>query len=149
MKRTLSIALTIVTISCTSAMAADSQPRRLRGSCVWQSVSYETTSGASSSAGPVTVLAQFTFDGKGKLLINNYDVNTNGTFASSGAFEGTYQIDSSGHGSFTYTSPISARTITFDFFQTPNRKAIRTMLQSDNNPPPVPRVSSGECRFSE
>jgi hypothetical protein len=149
MKRVLLIALIITAVGYTPATAAETHQRTLRGTCVWQSVSYETTSGASSSAGPVTVLAQFTFDGHGGLLINNYDVNQNGTFSSSGAFSGTYQIDPSGHGTFTYTSPISGRTLLFDFFETPAGKAIRTMLQSDNNSPPLPRVSSGECRFDE
>ena len=131
------------------AMADDSSLRMLKGKCVWQSVSYETTSGASSSAGPVTSLAQFTFDGKGNLTIGEYDVSTNGTFASASGVKGTYQVDSTGHGTFSFTSPISGRSLVFDFLLTPKHKALKTMLQSDNNPPPLPRVASGECRFDQ
>ncbi len=132
-----------------AALAAQSPLRRLRGTCVWQSVSYPTTSGAAANAGPVTNMAQLTFDGQGNLAIANYDVNINGTFFSNASVQGSYQIDSSNHGSFTFTSPVSGRVFVFDFFLTPKRKALKIMLQSDNNPPPLPRVASGECRFDE
>ena len=147
MKRILLAALTALTIA--SNARAESPLHRLKGTCIWQSVSYATTTGAAANAGPVTSLAEFTFDGHGNLTVGDYDVSTNGTFGSASSFQGTYQIDADGHGSMTFTSPISGRTLTFDFFLTPNRKALKTMLQSDNNPPPLPRVSSGECRFDE
>lgn len=150
MKKTLLIAAAMVGISAVPAMAfRSSQASKLKGTCIWQSVSYETTSGAAVSAGPVTTLAQLTFDGHGSLAIENYDVNNNGTFGSTTSIQGAYQVDSSGHGSFTYTSPISGRTLTFDFLLTPMHKAIKVMLQSDQNQPPLPRVASGECRFDE
>ena len=148
MKR-ITLVVLVCLMTASAAKAEESPLRLLKGKCVWQSVSYETTSGAASSAGPVTTLAQFMFDGKGNLTIGEYDVNTNGTFASASGVKGTYQIDSSGHGNFSFTSPVSGRSLVFDFLLTPKHHALKIMLQSDNNPPPLPRVASGECRFDE
>ena len=148
MRRIFLIALAIATVG-SAAIAAESPLRQLKGSCVWQSVSYDTTSGATTNSGPSTQLASLTFDGHGGMEIGTYDVNINGTFSSSSSIQGSYTVDSSGHGSFTFTSPASGRTLVYDFFLTRKSKSLKTMLQSDNNPPPLPRVSGGECRFDE
>lgn len=148
MKRVLLIALALMTV-VPAAIAAESPLRQLKGTCIWQSVSYETTSGATTNSGPSTQLASLTFDGHGGMEIGTYDVNINGTFSSSSSIQGSYTVDSNGHGSFTFTSPASGRTLVYDFFLTRKRDALKTMLQSDNNPPPLPRISSGECHFDE
>jgi len=124
----------------------------LKGTCIWQSVAYPTTSGDQQQepAGPTSILASVTFDGRGALTLD-FDVNLNGTYTSTDAVPGTYSVDSKGHGSFTFTSPSSLTTLTYDFRVSSTGHTLYTIVQSYGGPSgtPTPRVSSGSCSFQE
>ena len=120
----------------------------LRGTCIWQSVGFPTSSGDQKAAGPTTVLASVNFDGKGAMTLD-YDANINGTYSSTNAVPGVYSVDSTGHGSFTFTSPPTGNVLTYDFRVSSTGHTIYTMVQSYGGQIVTPRVSSGACSFQE
>ena len=124
----------------------------LRGTCIWQEFKYSTTSGDQQGAGPATILASVHFDGSGALTMD-YDANINGTYSSTNGVQGSYSVDPTGHGSFSFTSPASGYVRTYDFRVSPNGNTIYTMAQYDgtstNNSTPTQRVSTGSCTFQE
>lgn len=120
----------------------------LKGTCIWQSVSIPTSSGDAEAAGPATILASVHFNGDGALTFD-YDVNINGTFTSTDAVPGTYSVDSSGHGNFTFTSPASANILTYDFRLSSNRHTLYTIVQTYAGRSVTPRVAYGTCTFQE
>lgn len=120
----------------------------LNGTCVWQGIYYPTTGGDQVQAGPATILAPLTFDGAGHLTVN-YDSNVNGTFTSASVVSGTYTVDATGHGSFTYLSPATGTQVVYDFRISPHGHLIRTILQSNVSGPVSTRVSDGICSFNE
>lgn len=120
----------------------------LRGTCIWQEVKFPTTIGDQQGAGPATILALIHFDGKGAMLMD-YDTNINGTYSSTNAVQGFYSVDSTGHGTFTFTSPASGYVRTYDFRESPNGRTIYTIAQSDGLGTVAQRVSAGTCRFDD
>ena len=120
----------------------------LRGTCIWQSVAYPTSSGDQVAAGPTTILASVNFDGNGAMTLD-YDVNINGAYSSSGAVQGFYSVDPTGHGSFTFTSPDSGTVLTYDFRVSSTGHTIYTIVQSYGGQIVTPRVSAGTCSFQE
>jgi hypothetical protein len=121
-------------------------PATLKGTCIWQSVAYSTTSGDQQAIGPATILASVDFDGNGAVTID-YDVNRNGTYSSTGAIPGSYSVDSTGHGSFTFTSPSSGYELTYDFRVSPSGQVLYTIVQSYGGLIETPRVAAGSCTF--
>lgn len=100
----------------------------LRGTCIWQEFKYPTTSGDQQGVGPATVLASIHFDGSGALTMD-YDANINGTWSSTNGVQGSYSVDSTGHGSFSFLSPASGYVRTYDFRVSPNGNTIYTMAK--------------------
>jgi|GEM_PF-1576799 hypothetical protein len=117
----------------------------LQGTCIWQSLSLAT---AQSSAGPATVLSPLSFDGAGHVRFDYY-ANINGTFSTSPSVTGTYQMNTSGHGSMSYVSPASGALLTFDLYLMPGGKGFHTILSNYQNQSVSPRVSKGTCQFDE
>lgn len=120
----------------------------IRGTCIWQSAAYPTTSGSEEFAGPSAKLSAITFDGNGKFTMD-YDLNLDGKFSSSNGVPGVYSVDSNGHGHFTYTSPASNKTLTFDFRMSRNGQVMHTMTESYSARTETPRVDSGTCSFED
>lgn len=120
----------------------------VKGTCIWQSVAYPTSSGDQEAAGPTTILASVNFDGNGGLTLD-FDVNVNGTYSSTDAVSGFYSVDSKGHGSFTFTSPASGSVLTYDFRVSSTGHTIYTIVQSYGGRVVTPRVSAGTCSFQE
>jgi hypothetical protein len=120
----------------------------LKGTCIWQSVAFPTSSGDQVAAGPTSILASVTFDGHGALTLD-FDVNINGSYTSTDAVSGFYSVDSKGHGSFTFTSPPSGNTLTYDFRISSTGHTIYTMVQSYGGKTLTPRISYGSCSFQE
>ncbi len=120
----------------------------LRGTCIWHSVAYPTTTGNQQGAGPTTILASVTFDGNGGMTLD-YDVNINGSYFSTDAVLGFYSVDPNGHGSFTFTSPDSGTVLTYDFRVSPTGHTLYTIVQTYGGQVVTPRVSAGSCSFQE
>ena len=124
----------------------------LRGTCIWQEFKYPTTSSEQQSLGPASVLASVHFNGSGALTMD-YDANINGTWSLTNGVQGSYSVDSSGHGSFSFMSPASGYVRTYDFRVNPNGNTIYTMAKQDgtsaDNLGPTQRVSTGSCTFQE
>ena len=120
----------------------------IRGTCIWQSVAYPTTSGGQQAAGPTTILASVNFDGNGAMTLD-YDVNINGSYFSSKAVPGFYSVDPTGHGSFTFTSPDSGIVLTYDFRVSSTGHTIYTIVQTYGGQSLTSRVSAGTCSFQE
>jgi hypothetical protein len=122
----------------------------LRGTCTWQEFKYPTTS--DEGLGPASILASIHFDGSGALTMD-YDTNVNGTYSSTNGVAGSYSVDSTGHGSFSFTSPATSYFRIYDFRVSPNGNTIYTMAKQDgtsaNNLGPTQRVSAGSCIFQE
>jgi hypothetical protein len=120
----------------------------LRGTCIWQVVSYSTTSGSEDGVGPSTILASVSFDGHGAMTLD-YDVNVDGSYSSTDAVPGFYSVDPTGHGSFTFTSPASGSVLTHDFRVSSTGQTIYTIVQSYGGQAVTPRISAGTCNFQE
>jgi len=120
----------------------------LRGTCIWQEVKFPTTSGDQQAVGPATILAAMHFDGSGTMTMD-YDVNINGAYSSTDAVPGSYSVDSTGHGSFAFTSPASGYIRTYDFRISPSGHTIYSIAQSDGVGTVSQRVSAGSCVFQE
>ncbi|HVC00294.1 MAG TPA: hypothetical protein VNJ12_13325 [Candidatus Dormibacteraeota bacterium] len=120
----------------------------LKGTCIWQEVKLPTTSGDAQNLGPATILASIRFDGYGAMTMD-YDVNLNGTYTSTNGVAGSYSVDSTGHGTFAFTSPASGIVRTYDFRVSPNGQTIYTIAQSDGGLSVTQRVSTGSCRFQD
>ena len=120
----------------------------LRGTCIWQSVAYPTSSGDQVAAGPTTILASVNFDGNGAMTLD-YDVNINGSYFSTDAVPGLYSVDPTGHGNFTFTSPDSGTVLTYDIRVSSTGHTLYTIVQSYGGQTVTPRVSAGTCSFQE
>ena len=120
----------------------------LKGTCIWQEVKYPTTSGEEQGLGPATILASVHFDGSGGMTMD-YDANVNGTYSSTNGASGSYSIDSTGHGRFTFTSPATSIVRTYDFRISSNGRALYTIAEADGGLSVTQRVSAGSCRFQE
>jgi hypothetical protein len=120
----------------------------VKGTCIWQEVKYPTTSGDQQGVGPASILASINFDGSGAMTLD-YDVNINGTYSSMNGVPGFYSVDSTGHGSFTFTSPASGFVRTYDFRLSSTGHTIYTIAQSDGVGSVAQRVSAGSCSFQE
>ena len=118
----------------------------LKGTCIWQEVKYPSTGGSQQNVGPATVMASIDFDGRGAMTLD-YDANINGTYSSTNGVPGVYYVDSTGHGSFTFTSPASTFVRTYDFRISTNGRTIYTMTQADGTGTVSQRVSAGSCAF--
>lgn len=77
----------------------------------------------------------------------DYDANINGYYSSTNGVPGSYSVDSTGHGNFTFTSPASGYVRTYDFRVSPNGNTIYTMAQTDGVAIPAERISTGSCTF--
>jgi hypothetical protein len=91
-------------------------------------------------------MASIYFNGNGALTMD-YDANINGIYSSTYGVRGTYFVDSSGHGSFSFLSPASGNVRTYDIRVSPNGKTIYTMAQTDGVTIPAQRISTGSCTF--
>ncbi len=120
----------------------------LRGTCIWQSVAYPTTSGIQQAVGPTTILASVNFDGNGGMTLD-YDLNINGTYSSTSGVPGFYSVDPTGHGSFTFTSPDSGTVLTYDIRVSSTGHTIYTIVQHYSGQSVTPRVSAGTCSFQD
>ncbi len=118
----------------------------LRGTCIWQEVKIPTSD--QLSAGPATVLASVHFGESGALTMD-YDANINGTYSSTNGVQGSYFVDSTGHGSFMFTSPASGYVRTYDFRVSADGHTIYTIAQTDGTGNVTQRVSAGSCTFQE
>jgi hypothetical protein len=118
----------------------------LRGTCLWQEVKFPTSD--QLGVGPATILASIHFGENGAMTMD-YDVNINGTYSSTNGVQGFYTIDSTGHGSFTFTSPASLYVRTYDFRVSADGHTMYTIAQSDGTGPVTQRVSAGSCIFQE
>jgi len=118
----------------------------LRGTCIWQEVKIPTSD--QLGVGPATILAYIHFGENGALTMD-YDVNINGTYSSTNGVQGSYAVDSTGHGSFTFTSPASLYVRTYDFRVSADGHTIYTIAQSDDTGSVTQRVSAGSCTFQE
>ncbi|MGH9678529.1 MAG: hypothetical protein ACRD4Y_01120 [Candidatus Acidiferrales bacterium] len=133
-------------LSNTSARAHSAA--NLRGTCVWQEAKFPTTSGDQAGVGPATILATIKFDGSGAMTMD-YDANIDGTYSSTNGVLGSYSIDSTGHGTFSFASPASGYVRTYDFRISPDGNTIYTMAQSDGVGNVSQRVSFGSCSFRD
>ncbi len=122
------------------------QRQNLRGTCIWQELKVATTSGDQQGAGPAAVLASINFDGRGGISMD-YDANVDGAYGSTNGVPGTYTVDATGHGSFTFTSPASGYVRTYDFRVSSNGRTLYTMSLSDGTGSVAQRVSVGTCTF--
>jgi hypothetical protein len=142
----------LVPLGLRNSSASTPSVPNLRGTCIWQEFKYPTTSSDQQSLGPATVLASIHFNGSGALMMD-YDTNINGTYSSTNGVQGSYSVDSTGHGSFSFLSPASGYVRTYDFRVSPNGNSIYTMAKQDgtstNNLGPTQRVSTGSCIFPE
>lgn len=118
----------------------------LRGTCIWQEVKFPTSD--QLGEGPATILASIHFGESGAMTMD-YDVNLNGTYSSTNGVQGFYSIDSTGHGSFTFTSPASLYVRSYDFRVSADGHTIYTIAQSDGTGSVTQRVSAGSCIFQE
>jgi len=118
----------------------------LRGTCLWQEVKFPTST--QLAGGPATILALIHF-GDGGAMTMDYDVNIDGTYSSTNGVQGFYDIDSGGHGFFTFTSPASLYVRTYDFRVSADGRTMYTIAQSDGTGPTTQRVSAGSCIFQE
>ena len=118
----------------------------VKGTCIWQEVKYPTTSGEAADVGPATIVASLNFDGNGGIMMD-YDVNIDGTYTSTNGVPGSYSVDPTGHGTFTFMSPASNIIRTYDFRVSPNGHSIYTIAQSDGGFAVTQRVSFGTCSF--
>ena len=151
--KSLAALIILLSMQCLkgSAWAGDLFTNKiLRGTCIWQSTGFVTTSGAAHGAGPATGVHRLTFDGRGHLKVDS-DTNIDGTFDRETGLTGTYQLDpdGSGHGTFSYFSPAVGTSIIVDFYLTPRGTAIRTIFQSYADERVSQRVVAGACRFDE
>jgi hypothetical protein len=142
----LTVALLLLGLGNTNARTP-SVPN-LRGTCIWQEVKFPTTSGEQQGVGPATILASIHFNGSGAITMD-YDTNINGTYSSTNGVSGSYSVDLTGHGSFSFTSPASGFVRTYDFRVSPNGNTIYTMAQSDGLGSVAQRISTGSCTFEE
>ena len=122
----------------------------LKGTCIWQEVKFPTTASQAQGLGPAAILAAIHFDGDGTMTMD-YDVNVDGTYTSTNGVPGTYSVDSTGHGTFGFTSPATTFVRTYDFRVSANGHTIYTIAKSDapsdNEFGPSQRVSAGTCKF--
>jgi hypothetical protein len=79
----------------------------------------------------------------------DYDVNINGSYSSTNGVQGSYSVDSTGHGNFMFTSPASSYLRTYDFRVSADGHTIYTIAQSDGTGNVTQRVSAGSCTFQE
>lgn len=142
----LGAALTLVSFRTANAFSNAS----LNGVCTWSTVAVQTTSGAATTppAGPLTVLARITFNGKGSFKMD-YDVAKNGTFSRHLGVPGTYSVDVGGHGTFNFISPTSGNAIGIDFYISPLGDALDTQYATYGTTVPEPRIGTGRCVFHE
>lgn len=120
----------------------------LRGTCIWQEVKFPTTSSEQQGLGPAAILASLTFDGSGQLTMD-YDANVDGTFSSTIGVPGSYSVDSTGHGSFGFTSPATGVLRTYDFRISQDAHTIYTIAKTDGGLGGSQRVSAGTCEFQQ
>ena len=118
----------------------------LRGTCIWQEVKFPTSD--QLGMGPTTILASVHFGERGAMTMD-YDVNINGTYSSTNGVQGFYTIDSTGHGSFSFTSPASLYVRTYDFRVSADGHTMYTIAESDGTGNVSQRVSAGSCIFQE
>jgi|GEM_PF-6934304 len=128
--------------------SAHDQGLNLKGTCIWQELKIATTTGEQQGAGPATILASLNFDGSGRMTMD-YDTNINGSYSSTNNVPGSYTLDPTGHGSFSFTSPASGYVRTYDFRMSPNGHTIYTMAQSDGVGTIAQRVSIGSCSLQQ
>jgi hypothetical protein len=141
-------AATLLLVGLNNAGTRNFSAASLKGTCIWQANAYPTTSGDLESAGPVNILASINFDGNGQLKLD-YDVNINGVYSSHNGVPGVYDVDPTGHGSFSYTSPASGTSLTYDFRLSSTGRTMYTIIKSYNERDASPRVDAGMCRFQE
>jgi hypothetical protein len=144
-------ALLVATLTLVSFRPANAFTlANLNRPCIWSTAVFETTSGAATKlpAGPLTVLARITFNGKGGFTMD-YDAAKNGTFSRHLSVPGTYSIDVNGHGTLNYISPTSGNAIGIDFYLSPFGDVIHTQYATYGTTVPEPRVGIGTCSFNE
>lgn len=156
MRRIIYLSLTVLSVvlvpfGLSNTKATSPSVPNLTGTCIWQEFKFPTTSGEGSkppgtSVGPATVMASIYFNGNGTLTMD-YDANINGIYSSTNGVRGTYFVDSTGHGSFSFLSPASGYLRTYDIRVSPNGKTIYTMAQTDGVTIPAQRISTGTCTF--
>jgi len=118
----------------------------LRGTCIWQEVKIPTSD--QLGVGPATILASIHFGESGAMTMD-YDVNLNGSYSSTNGVQGSYSVDSTGHGNFSFTSPASGYMRTYDFRVSADGHTLYTIAQSDGTGSFTQRVSAGSCTFQE
>ncbi len=156
MRRIIYLSLAALTaaslpLGLSNTRARASSVPSLKGTCIWQEFKYPTTI-ATAAAGPATILASVHFNGGGAMTMD-YDTNINGSYTSTNGVQGSYSVDSTGHGSFSFLSPASGYVRTYDFRVSPNGNTMYTMAKHDgtsaDNLGPTQRVSTGSCTFQE
>jgi hypothetical protein len=142
----------MVSLSFRPASAAGYSNASLSGTCTWSSVIFETTSGGTMKppAGPAGILALITFDGKGAFKMD-YDVNIDGVFSRTKNVRGIYSVDATGngHGTFSYVSPVTGKTVGIDFYISRMGDALDTTFATESSFIVTPRVGNGRCVFKE
>jgi hypothetical protein len=142
----LSIRAVLVPLRLSNTSARTPSVPNLRGTCIWQEIKIPTSD--QLGVGPATILASIHF-GEGGAMTMDYEVNINGTYSSTNGVEGSYSVDSTGHGSFMFTSPASGYIRTYDFRVSTDGHTIYTIAQSDRTGSVTQRVSAGTCTFQE
>ena len=124
----------------------------LKGTCIWQEFKYPTTISDQQGLGPASILASVHFNGGGAMTMD-YDTNVNGSYTSTNGVQGSYTVDTTGHGSFSFLSPATGFVRTYDFRVSLNGNTMYTMAEQDgtsaDNLGPTQRVSMGSCTFQE
>lgn len=142
----------LVPLGLNNTNARTPSPPNLRGTCIWQEFKYPTTISDQQGLGPASILASVHFNGSGAMTMD-YDANVNGTWSSTNGVQGSYSVDSTGHGSFSFLSPATGYVRTYDFLVSANGNRIYTMAKQDgtsaDNLGLTQRVSTGSCTFQE
>jgi hypothetical protein len=142
----------LVPLELSKTNASTPSVPNLRGTCIWQEFKYPTTISDQQGLGPASVLASIHFGESGAMTMD-YDANVNGIYSSTNGVSGSYSVDSTGHGSFSFLSPATTYFRTYDFRVSPNGHTIYTMAKQDGTSigdlGPTQRVSTGSCTFQE
>jgi|SRR5579885_2556669 hypothetical protein len=145
-------AMLLITLSLAlwpyTAGAREWSKSSLRGRCIWHATGLPTTSGQRNGKGPFTIIAAVTFDGKGSLSMD-YHANVDGAYGDIPNLGGVYSVDPDGHGTLTYTGPLSGVTATYDFYVTPRGRELLLIYRSNTTAPITDRIAWGRCQFQD
>lgn len=131
-------------------------PRQLEGTCTWQSVSIKTDA-STTGAGPATMIAKASFDGRGDVTLTNARSNFDGIVVQE-SYSGTYTLNPDGDGTITFNFANPPSQLIYDFQLSQSRRVLRFMRELDMTPRPIgstgaaissSRLSIGVCKLDE